>query len=91
MSEWGWVKDAVCAQFGPLDDVWFNEEDDDGVQRNDPGVARRVCEACPVRQACLKVAVEEDHYGMWGGTTRAERHRMRINAQRAATRQSRAA
>ncbi len=86
MSEWGWLKDAVCAQFGPLDGMWFNEDDE-----NDPGVARRVCEACPVRQACLKAAIEEDHYGMWGGTTRAERTRMRVNAQRAATRQSRAA
>ena len=92
MSSWGWLAEAACAQIGPFDLLWFGSDDDsDGDERNGPGQARRVCAACPVREECLEVAVREDHWGVWGGTTRAERRRMHLNAQRAATRKSRAA
>ena len=38
------------------------------------GPARRVCAACPVRQACLDYAISNRiSYGIWGGLTGRER------------------
>jgi len=31
------------------------------------------CAGCPMRVECLERAVNEDAYGVWGGTTRAYR------------------
>jgi len=44
--------------------------------------ARAICEDCPVRQECLQTALADRNlYGVWGGTTQAERrrfHRRRV-------------
>lgn len=40
--------------------------------------ARAICENCPVREECLQMALAEPNlYGVWGGTTQAERRRLR--------------
>ena len=40
--------------------------------------ARRVCAACPVRQACLDYAITNRiAYGVWGGLTERERRALR--------------
>lgn len=42
--------------------------------------AREVCMSCPVRRQCLAAALETppwDDHGVWGGTTRNERLRLR--------------
>lgn len=40
--------------------------------------ARRVCDTCERRTACLEVAIATDApHGMWGGTTPEERRRMK--------------
>lgn len=68
-----WRADAVCREIGV--DVFFPEFDDEGI-----GQIRKICADCPVRALCLDEAVSMPHYadwGFWGGTTRAERHRMR--------------
>jgi len=42
------------------------------------GPARRVCAACPVRQACLDYAISNRiAYGVWGGLTERERRALR--------------
>ncbi|GAB3724328.1 WhiB family transcriptional regulator [Nocardiopsis nanhaiensis] len=39
--------------------------------------ARQVCGGCPVRQVCLEWALAANEpYGIWGGTTPAERARI---------------
>ncbi|MFJ4191866.1 WhiB family transcriptional regulator [Kitasatospora sp. NPDC089509] len=39
--------------------------------------AKRVCQDCPVREACLRAAVlQEEEYGIWGGLTPEERRRL---------------
>ena len=40
-------------------------------------VARRICETCPVKGACLEYALENriDH-GVWGGCSERERRRI---------------
>lgn len=39
--------------------------------------AKRVCEGCPVKALCLEEAITNDEYGVWGGTTRSERIKIR--------------
>jgi WhiB family redox-sensing transcriptional regulator len=40
--------------------------------------ARAICEDCPVRRECLQMALADSNlYGVWGGTTQAERRRFR--------------
>lgn len=42
--------------------------------------AIRVCQACPVRQACLDYALSQppsNDHGVWGGTTHLQRRRLR--------------
>jgi WhiB family redox-sensing transcriptional regulator len=39
--------------------------------------ALAICEDCPVRQECLQTALADPNlYGVWGGTTHAERRRL---------------
>src|SRR5271169_735386 len=39
--------------------------------------ARQICEGCPVRQECLLTALADRNlYGVWGGTTEAQRRRI---------------
>ena len=35
------------------------------------------CTGCPFRRPCLAYALTHDVHGVWGGTTRAERQRLR--------------
>lgn len=39
--------------------------------------ARAVCATCPVREACLDIALRRGEVGVWGGTTSAERRAIR--------------
>lgn len=43
----------------------------------DPAQAYRVCNACPFTRECLEYALTNDVSGIWGGTTDAERRRLR--------------
>jgi|GEM_PF-298208 len=55
----------------PVDsDLFFSDE---------PGeiaAALVICESCPIKNECLKVALDSSAIGVWGGTTRAERDLM---------------
>lgn len=43
--------------------------------------AKAVCEGCPVREQCLDWALDTGQsIGIWGGTTEAERRRLRRRA-----------
>lgn len=44
--------------------------------------ARRVCIGCPFRYACANWAMETDQEGVYGGTTTAERRRLRMEERR---------
>lgn len=39
--------------------------------------ATKVCNGCPYVIECLQFAIENDEWGIWGGTTRDERKSMR--------------
>ena len=79
--------DAACA-WSPVD--FYPTPDYPG---HDPyTAARAICDTCPVRDACLTGALERrEAYGMWGGTTPADRDQMLHQADRAVRRERRAA
>jgi WhiB family redox-sensing transcriptional regulator len=58
---------ACAAQ--AVDDLFFS---DDRVDE-----AKAMCLRCPVRQVCLDHALRHENFGVWGGTTPAERDKIR--------------
>jgi WhiB family redox-sensing transcriptional regulator len=38
--------------------------------------AKKICDACPVKSACLEHALTYEEGGIWGGTDEKERRRM---------------
>ncbi len=72
-GELAWQADALCAQTDP--EAFFPEK---GGSTRD---AKRVCNECPVREACLDYAMENDErFGIWGGLSERERRRLRKQA-----------
>lgn len=69
-GELAWQADALCAQTDP--EAFFPEK---GGSTRD---AKRVCNECPVREACLEYAMDNDErFGIWGGLSEHERRRLR--------------
>jgi WhiB family redox-sensing transcriptional regulator len=73
-----WRQHAACRGIEP--DIFYPlDEDDDGE------VAKQVCLACPVRQACLEHALtSRETEGVWGGASERERRRMLRHRRRSA-------
>ena len=73
-----WATRAACARH-PDPDLWFALPGDQASQEQ----AAAICATCPVRTACLDYAMSlPSMRGTWGGTTEAERTRLRRNARR---------
>ena len=68
--EQDWQEQALCAQTDP--EAFFPEKG--GSTRE----AKRICQACGVRDECLEYALEHDErFGIWGGLSDRERRRLR--------------
>ena len=69
-----WCKWGVCAQATDPDVFYSNGS-------TGQETAKGLCASCPVRSECLEFAlmafVPTDDHGIWGGTTRDERKRLR--------------
>lgn len=59
---------APCAVEG-TPELFYDEEDAEP--------ARAVCRRCPLAVECLDYALENEEYGVWGGTTPDERQALR--------------
>lgn len=68
-STGGWEEQAACRGTDP--NLFFPERGETAQ------AAKEVCEACPVRQACLAAHLHEPE-GVWGGTTPQQRRRIRV-------------
>jgi WhiB family redox-sensing transcriptional regulator len=68
-----WRADALCAQIPG--DMFFPETTDTSATR----AAKRICADCLVRAECLHEALQADTNppGVWGGTSKPERRRIR--------------
>ena len=72
-----WMASALCAEVDP--ELHFPEKG--GSTRE----AKRVCRSCEVRAECLDYALETDQkFGIWGGMSERERHRLKRQHQSAA-------
>ncbi len=70
-----WSDDAACKAA----DVRIFFSSDDTEQRQ----ALELCAACPVREKCLRYAVQNgEMYGVWGGLTESDRRSMIREARR---------
>lgn len=67
-----WKKDARCRHMNP--DIFFGPEKGGPF---DVRPALDVCALCPVREECLEYALERRDPGVWGGTTKRQRDRIR--------------
>jgi WhiB family transcriptional regulator, redox-sensing transcriptional regulator len=66
MDEAGWLDGARCRGMDP--DRFFVR----GVAQARPVI--RVCERCPVKEPCLKYAIDNEiTFGVWGGLTERQR------------------
>lgn len=45
--------------------------------------AKAFCHGCPVMQTCWEWAMENDEYGVWGGTSRVDRNAVERGGTRA--------
>lgn len=85
-----WAERGTCAQL-PVDIVdalFFPDTYSKGLDRKTAETAKRVCAICPVRDLCLREALNQEtqntgeplagggRYGIWGGLTPRERARM---------------
>ena len=65
-----WQEKALCAQTDP--EAFFPEKG--GSTRE----AKRICQGCEVRDACLEYALAHDErFGIWGGLSERERRRLK--------------
>ena len=70
-----WLDDALCAEIGPNDELWFPIP-----QSGLVGEAKKICGGCPAQIACLSDALNDpaiDDHGVRGGTTPKERRELR--------------
>jgi len=67
--EVGWQNQALCRKFP--DDDWFPAPSNSDAVTD----LLQVCQHCPAKRSCLAAALAMgEEYGIWGGTTEADRH-----------------
>ncbi len=65
-----WMSEALCAEVGSV--MFFPEAGEN------PYEAKKICSLCEVRPDCLEYAMSQATvYGIWGGTTEADRRRLK--------------
>lgn len=65
-------KDAACKTADP--DIFFGEN------LAEIAEAKSICAGCPALSRCRDYAVTNEEFGIWGGTTPAERNKLRKGA-----------
>jgi WhiB family redox-sensing transcriptional regulator len=63
----------ACAGDGLDPELWFPDFPGNGAKKAQ-AKAIQICWTCPLRRPCLQFAIEsEQRFGVWGGTTPAQR------------------
>lgn len=71
------MRDGACRTAGVPTDHFFAELGRTASERIAAREAQAVCMGCSVQVECLEYAIATSQDGIWGGTTAAERHRIR--------------
>lgn len=63
----------------PSNDYWYpDQEEPEETRRDKTNMAKAICLACPVKEECLRYAIEMDEvFGIWGGKFPRERQIIR--------------
>ncbi|MDX2356998.1 WhiB family transcriptional regulator [Dietzia sp. PP-33] len=74
-ERWAWADHSMCRD---VPDLFYNaEEDPKSLRRRKESAAKKLCAQCPVIEACRAHAMaHRELYGVWGGMTEADRHRL---------------
>ena len=81
------LPDALCRAEGQDPDLWHS----DNGNRAGAEAAKAICMRCPARARCLQWALDaNEEYGVWGGTTPAERAALRRASKQAAAAKAKA-
>ena len=79
-----WMTDGNCSGVPGADAVFFPDVPAGGSGAREYARAKALCKDCPVRTHCLSYAIAHKiPYGVWGGTTQAERRRIPKERRRA--------
>ena len=72
---WKWRSEGACQGFPEL--FYHDETERKGLRRAKEHAAKQVCESCPVLEQCRDYSLSVgEFYGVWGGMTEMERHRI---------------
>jgi len=81
MKKEAWREKGRCwgKTTSPETDYWYPDQDEpEDVRQLKTDTAKATCYSCPVREECLRYAIEEGEvYGIWGGKTGRERSTIR--------------
>lgn len=58
-------------------DLFFLEDTQLERQYFDSKMLRKICFSCPIRKECMKLALDSEEYGFWGGLASYERQAIR--------------
>ena len=70
-------EEAACRDFIYTDLFYTVEEQRSILQYEYINALRSICARCPIWAECLKYALENEQYGVWGGMTSVERTALR--------------
>jgi WhiB family redox-sensing transcriptional regulator len=65
----------VCTTTDP--EIFFPEKGMNGSSQYAVDAAKKMCNACPYKIACIDWAVDHDEIGIWGGTTPKDRRKLK--------------
>ena len=66
-----WAGEGICREVDP--ELFFPSSPNEYTNAK----AKAVCAKCPVVAACLEWALDNEHHGVWGGTSPGEREQFR--------------
>ncbi|AWH92889.1 WhiB family transcriptional regulator [Dietzia lutea] len=72
---WGWRDEGAC--LGHNDLFYSAEDEPKSVRRRKEDAAKAICAGCQVLDICRQFAIDAGElYGVWGGMTESDRHRL---------------
>jgi len=67
------MEQAACKEVDA--DLFFPEGKN---KREQEHTAKQICASCPVVTDCLQFAIDNEQFGIWGGTTEEERRHLNV-------------
>lgn len=78
IDELAWQESGLCrAPSATIHiDAYFPDLFDEDAACVVPSEIQQQCAMCPLKQQCIKWAIDHDEFGFWGGTSRYQRRLM---------------